>query len=140
MKLLSGAFAAAILAAALATGCSEPPQRYSSEIHQNSTEIHQSLDVGPKRTIEVGESARLMATSHNLIGVKQLTWTVTPSVGKVTVEKYADSQTALFSADQPGVYVITASADLGNGRVISSDTTVTVNGRPIVSDRDTIQR
>ena len=129
MKLFSGAFAAAIVAAALATGCSESPQRYS--------EIHPSLEVGPKRTIEVGESARLMATSHNLIGAKQLQWTVTPNVGKITVERDADSQTALFSADQPGVYVITATADMGNGRMISNDTTVTVNGRPMVSDRET---
>ena len=51
MKLFSGALVATVFAAALATGCSETPHRYS--------EVRPSIEVGPGRTIEAGETTRL---------------------------------------------------------------------------------
>jgi hypothetical protein len=127
MKLFSGALVAAVLAAALATGCSESPRRYS--------EIRPALHVSPVQTMQVGESRRVTITTHNLVGARAINWSVSPNAGRIQVEQNANGQTALFMADQPGTYIITASADLGNGQMVSDQTTVTVHGRPMTTDR-----
>jgi hypothetical protein len=127
MKLFSGALAATVLAAALATGCSETPHRYS--------EIRPSLHVTPVQTMQVGESRRVAVTTQNLVGARAIRWDVSPTNGRIQLEQGTSGQTALFTADQPGTYIITASADMGNGQMVSDQTTVTVNGRPLTSER-----
>ena len=126
MKIFSGALVATVLAAALATGCSETPHRYS--------EIRPSLHVAPVQTMQVGESRRVSITTENLVGARAIRWDVSPTNGRIQVEQNANGQTALFTADQPGTYIITASADMGNGQMISDQTTVTVHGRPVTTE------
>jgi len=129
MKLCSGILSAAVLVAAVTAGCNESPSRM--------TRIEPAIQLGPSRTIQAGESARLTARTENLVGTHALQWSVSPNVARITPENQSNGQTALFSSDQPGVYVVTARADMGNGQVIASDTTITVNGRPITSERMT---
>lgn len=127
MKRFSGALVATLIAAALATGCSETPRRY--------TEIRPSIDMMPVQTMQAGETRRVTIRTENLVGAQAINWSVSPDAGRISPEQQANGQSAIFTAEQPGTYVISASADLGNGRVVSDQTTVTVHGRPITSDR-----
>jgi hypothetical protein len=127
MKLSSGALISAMVAAAVATGCSETPRRY--------TEIRPSIDMMPVQTMQAGETRRITIRTENLVGAQAISWSVSPDAGRISPEQQAHGQSAIFTSEQPGTYVISASADLGNGRVVSDQTTVTVHGRPITSDR-----
>ena len=97
MKLFSGVLAATVLAAALATGCSETPHRYS--------EIRPSLHVTPVQTMQVGESRRVAVTTQNLVGARAIRWDVSPTNGRIQLEQGTSGQTALFTADQIGQLV-----------------------------------
>jgi hypothetical protein len=128
MKLFSGTLVATIFAAALATGC--------GEIAHSTADVRPSINVSAGRTIQAGESTRLTATTRNLVGARAIRWSVTPNVARIQVENESNGQTALFSTDQPGTYEVSATADLGNGQMISDHTTVVVRNRPAVtSDR-----
>lgn len=126
---------AILAAAALSVGvvaCTEAPRR-----HAGKTEPAIMVTPATGR-IQVGESKRLTAQTMNLVGAGNIRWNVSPNAGRIASD--GNGQTALFTADQPGTYLITASADAGNGRIVSSDTTITVDGRPMTTDRDTSNR
>jgi len=129
MKLFSALLASSVLAAALATGCAESPTA-------SNKALEPAIELSSPTAMQTGESRRIIAATQNLVGAHELRWTVTPSGGgQVRSEQQNAGQSAIFSAQQPGVYVITASADAGNGRMISNSTTVTVNGQPMTSER-----
>jgi hypothetical protein len=126
MKLFSSALAVAVLAAAMATGCTEAPNMRSSRLDP-------SIHLSPPTSIEAGTSTRVSAKTENLVGARNIRWTVSPSTGRLQAEEQTNGQSAVFSANEPGTYVISATADMGNGKMITADTNITVKGRPITN-------
>lgn len=82
----------------------------------------------------VGESVVVDARTINLGQGSNVTWAVSPNVAKINPSDNNRGLTAMFSADQPGTYVITATAKLPDGRAISSETNIMVKGRAMTSD------
>ncbi|HVS70034.1 MAG TPA: hypothetical protein VHQ47_02135 [Phycisphaerae bacterium] len=86
------------------------------------------ISVNPAhKTMVAGETILVSARTVNLVGAPALRWTVTPNAGRIT-PRTNNGEIAMFTADQPGTYLITASADAGNGRWVQSSANVTVNG------------
>jgi len=119
--------AASVLAATI-VGCQMPPRHTAA--------LDPSLHVMPsRRVILVGESTHLVAHSRDLAGSGNVQWTVSPAVGRITVESRPGS-TAMFTADQPGAYVIKATVQRPDGTwVTSRDIAITVNGPVIATER-----
>ena len=126
MKCVS--FLAACVIATTLAGCQTSPRHVAS--------LDPNIHVSPsRRVILVGESTHLIAHSRDLAGSGDIRWTVSPTVGRITVESKPGS-TAMFSADQPGSYVIKAMAQRPDGTwVTSRDISITVNGPMVVSER-----
>jgi len=121
MKLLSTILAASVVSAAL-IGCAGEPR------HMSMSEPKVVIEPA-RRTVMTGESSRLVAHTMDVAGSSDVKWSVSPNVGKIQVDnKSGDS--ALFSADQPGTYVINARVQRPDGTwVTSPDLAITVNGR-----------
>jgi hypothetical protein len=119
-----GLIAAALFSALLAA-CTTSP---STSNHDTDPTIYTSAN---HNSIMVGESVTVTAKTTNLAGSGDVKWTVIPSGSgaKVTPDRNTHNQTALFSADQPGNYVVKAVVDGGKNGPVSSETTVTVNAR-----------
>lgn len=81
-----------------------------------------------------GESIVVDARTINLGQGSDVTWAVSPNVAKISPTKTNRGLTAMFTADQPGTYVVTATAKLPDGRNISSETNIMVKGRAMTSD------
>jgi hypothetical protein len=120
MKLLSGVLASSVLALAVLGGCAMNPS--------NQAAAAPSLKVvTSSHNIDAGTSARVTAETANVVGSGDIKWTVTPDVGHVKTDS-THGQTAVFSADQPGTYVVKAAIDVGNGNWVSDTADITVNG------------
>lgn len=132
MKLFPATLAAALFAATLVAGC--------GEIAHSTADVRPTINVTPGRTIQAGETTRVTATTRNLVGVRAIRWNVSPNDGRIQVEAESNGQTALFSADRPGNYMVSATADLGNGQMLTDHTTVTVRPRPTVTSDRIIDR
>jgi len=126
MKCIS--FVAASVLVTSLVGCQMPPRHTAA--------LDPSLHVMPsRRVILVGESTHLVARSRDLAGSGDVRWTVSPAVGRITVETKPGS-TAMFTADQPGAYVIKATVQRPDGTwVTSRDVSITVNGPVIATER-----
>ena len=132
MKLLSGLLASSVLAVVVLGGCAMNPG--------NSAAAAPSLKViTSSHNIDAGTSARVTAETVNLVGTGDVKWSVSPDVGHIKVDS-EHGQTAVFSADQAGTYVVKAAVDAGNGNWVSDTTDITVtgvtdsNGRPLSSE------
>src|SRR5271170_2028900 len=120
MKLLSGVLASSVLALAVLGGCAMNPG--------NQAAAAPSLKVvTSSHNIDAGTSARVTAETANVVGNGDIKWSVTPNVGSVTSDS-AHGQTAVFSANQAGTYVVKAAIDVGNGNWVSDTADITVNG------------
>ncbi len=82
----------------------------------------------------VGESVVVDARTVNLGQGSKVTWSVSPNVAKISPSDANRGLSAMFSADQPGTYVVTATAKLPDGRNISSETNIVVKGRAMSSE------
>lgn len=120
MKLFTGILATAVLSASLMTGCSMSPK--SEAAAQPMIKL-----TAMNHNIETGTTTRVTAHSANLVGARNIQWTVSPNVANIRPDSNS-GQTAIFSANQAGTYIVKASADLGNGQWVSDETTITVNG------------
>ncbi|MCL2648973.1 MAG: hypothetical protein FWD61_18565 [Phycisphaerales bacterium] len=118
---------ASVLATVL-VGCQTTPR--------HTTSLEPNLRVDPsRRTIMVGESTHLVAHSRDLAGSGDVKWTVSPAVGRITTDSRPGS-TAMFTADQPGAYVIKATVQRPDGTwVTSRDISITVNGPVMATER-----
>ena len=129
MKLFSAALVSMILAGAMATGCTESPKRMTA------SDLQPAIHLDGPRTIDASTSTALNARTENLVGAKGVGWTASPNGAKITADKDSYGQRVIFTADQPGTYVVTASVDMGNGHIVMDKTTVTVKDRPMVTER-----
>ena len=131
MKCLT--FMAACVLASSVVGCQMPPRHVVA--------LDPSLQVSPsRRIILVGESTHLVAHSRDLAGSSDVRWTVSPTVGRISVDSKPGA-IAMFSADQPGAYVIKAMAQRPDGTwVTSRDVAITVNGPVVVTERVITER
>jgi hypothetical protein len=128
MKFFSGTLATTLVAATLVAGC--------GDIAHSTADVRPSIKVTPGRTIQAGERTRITANTRNLVGARAIRWNVTPNDAQIQAEAESNGQTALFGADQPGVYTVSATVDLGNGQMITDHTSVTVRPRPtVISER-----
>jgi hypothetical protein len=120
MKLLP--ILAATVIAAAGFGCAMEPHHVAT--------LSPGVRVDTTRhNIMVGESARIVAHTMDVAGGSAIKWSVSPNVGKIQMETKA-GESAIFSADQPGSYVINAAVQRPDGTwVTSPDTAITVNGR-----------
>jgi len=122
-------YAALMVAAATslftAVGCNNSPK---TSMGENPPAI--TADATRKDMV-TGESVLVTAKTANLVGAKDIHWTVSPAASgaKINPDPNTSNTAGFFTADQPGVYVLTATADAGNGRMVSSDLTITVHGR-----------
>lgn len=100
----------------IALGCDTGPRRVDV--------AQPSLSIRPNHgTILAGESTIIVAHSANLIGrPNNVRWSTT--MGQI--EPSRDTSTARFTADRPGVAIISADLDT-DGRMLHSETKVTVN-------------
>jgi hypothetical protein len=95
--------------------------------------------------IESGTSARVTAHTMNLVGSGNVRWSVSPNVGHVQVDT-THGQSAIFSADQAGTYIVKAAVDAGNGQWVSDSVDITVhgvtdaNGRPVSTNNSGTDR
>jgi hypothetical protein len=118
MKWVRVPLMAAMVAASLAA-CSNSPRRDdAAEPDVTVTPYH--------KTMLAGETIAVMARTANLVGSSPLRWTVTPTTAQITPQ--GNGLMAMFTANEPGTYLITVSADAGNGRWVQSSANVTVNG------------
>lgn len=126
MKLYHAALvAAAVTSLFTAVGCESSPKTTKGDMPPAIT-----ADATRKDMVE-GESVLVTAQTVNLIGAKNVHWTISPAAtnAKINPDPNSYNTAGYFTADQPGVYVITATADAGDGRMVSSDLTITVHGR-----------
>jgi hypothetical protein len=127
MKSVTASLAAVLIAAAtLATACTTSPAMRSSRLDP-------AINLNGPRTIEAGESTHITAQTENLVASRGIQWSASPNVAKIQREDNS-GQSALFTADQPGTYVVTAFADTANGGRVESRTTVTVRPRPVAGN------
>lgn len=95
--------------------------------------------------IETGTSARVTAHTMNLVGAGNVRWTVSPNVGRVNIDT-THGQSAIFTADQAGTYIVKAAVNAGNGEWVSDSVDITVhgvtnpNGRPISTNNSNTDR
>ena len=133
MKLHYGFLASSVLAISLLGGCATNP--HSGAAAAPDLRVRTSA-----HNIESGTSARVTALTSNLVGTGNIRWSVSPNVGHIQVDS-AHGQTAIFSADQAGTYIVKAAADTGNGEWVSDSVDITVhgvtdsNGRPVSSEK-----
>jgi hypothetical protein len=83
-----------------------------------------------------GESVVVDARTVKLGQGSNVSWAVSPNVAKFKPTDTNRGLSAMFSADQPGTYVVTATAKLPDGRTVSSETNITVRGRAMTSDQN----
>lgn len=125
MKLMqTGLLAASVLSLFVVVGCSE-----SKKATSNITPEPAITASATRHDMYAGESVMLTAKTINLAGAKEIKWSVSPNVGSIKPELGRTSQQALFTTEQPGVYVITAKATSPEGSTVSSSTTITVSGQ-----------
>jgi len=120
MKILSILSASLVTAALI--GCASEPR------HMSMTEPSVKI-VTTHQTVMVGESTRLLAHTMDVAGSSAVQWKVSPSGAKIQTDTKS-GESALFSADQPGTYILNAMVQSPDGNwVTSPDITITVNGR-----------
>jgi len=115
--------AACVVSAIPLTACESSPSTKRSSMEPAITAM-----ASRKETL-AGESVVVDARTVNLGQGSNIQWSVSPNVAKISPTDSNRGLTAMFTADQPGTYVVTASANLPDGRRINSDTTIVVNGR-----------
>lgn len=81
-----------------------------------------------------GETVMVDARTVNLGEGSTVSWAVSPNVAKISPMEVNRGLSAKFTADQPGTYIVTATAKLPDGRHISSETNIMVKGRSLTSD------
>ncbi len=81
-----------------------------------------------------GESVLVDARTTNFGEGSKVKWSVSPDVAKISPTDDSRGLSAMFSADQPGTYVVTASAKLPDGNMLRSETNIVVKGRAMSSD------
>jgi hypothetical protein len=132
MKLFPSVLATSVLALSILGGCAMSP-------HQESVAAP-AIKISPdSHNISAGTTTRVVANTVNVVGGSNIKWTVSPNVGSVKSDG-PHGTTALFTANQPGTYIVEARVNLGDGQVISNTTDVTVNGvdangRPLTDNR-----
>lgn len=125
MKLFqTGLLAASVLTLFVVVGCEQGPKKTADLTPEPAIRATAS-----RRDMIAGESVMLTAKTMNLVGTKEIQWSVSPQAGSIKPEHGLSNQQALFTTDQPGVYVITAKATAPDGRTVSSDTSITVSGK-----------
>jgi hypothetical protein len=81
-------------------------------------------------SVHVGETTRITAATYNLAGSGALKWSVSPNNAKITADSN-NSQAAMFSANQPGTYIISAATQKTDGGWVTGNVDITVNGEPM---------
>lgn len=119
----TGLVAASVLSLGMVVGCSSTPR---SQTEMTKPAI---TTAATRQNIVAGESVMVTANTVNLVGSNGVRWSVTPSGANLQPQQDTAGQTALFSANQPGTYVVRAEAQGADGRTASSETTITVSGR-----------
>jgi len=133
MKLHSCLLASSVLAMTLLGGCATNP--HTGAAAEPALKVSTS-----SHNIDSGTSARVIAHTVNLVGSGNVRWSVSPNVGHIDVDSQ-HGQTAVFTADQAGTYIVKAAVDAGNGQWVSDSVDITVhgvtdsNGRPISSEK-----
>lgn len=120
MKLFPSVLATSVLALSVLGGCAMTPHNESAAAPKIniSTESH---------NISAGTTTRLTANTMNVVGGSKVQWFVSPTVGSIKPES-DNGVTALFSADQPGTYIVTATVKLPDGNWATDKTNISVNG------------
>jgi len=130
MKAFTGFLCATALTALMAGGC-------TSAGHYRTASLQPGIMLDGPRQVSVGEQERLVAHTQDTAGARGVQWTVEPSTARITPENNTAGQTAMFSANQRGRYIITARVDMGNGQApVEKSTTIdVVGGGAMVNER-----
>lgn len=128
MKLATtGLLGACALALCLNAGCENKPKT-RAEMTQPRMEV-----TSTRTSMVTGEALLVSAETRNLVGARNLRWTVQgPDNARgatITPEAEHANQTAIFTAKQPGNYRVVATAEAPDGRQVSQSTLITVVGR-----------
>jgi hypothetical protein len=120
MKLFPSVLATSVLALSVLGGCAMNPHNETAAAPalKLTTESH---------NISVGTTTRLTAETMNVVGGSDIQWKVTPTVAKISPEG-DHKTTALFSSNEPGMYIVKAFVNMGNGDWVSDTVDITVNG------------
>lgn len=122
MKFISGFAGAAIVAALVLSGC-------NTAGHYQGAALRPAIMLDAPHEVAVGESQRIVAHTQDTAGAKSIQWTVEPNTARVTAENSTSGQSAMFTSNQRGRYIVTARVDMGNNQMpVENSTTIDVIG------------
>ena len=131
MNAFSGLLAATVVTALMAGGCNSMEKM----VHSKPAALEPAISLEGPRQVAPGELQRVIAHTKDTAGSRAVQWMVEPSTARITPENSTAGQTAMFTANQRGRYIITARVEMGNGQPpVQSSTTVDVVGGPAVVD------
>lgn len=82
-----------------------------------------------QKSINTGDSTTVSASTANLAGGSQILWQVSPSTGRVETDRSDSSGLhARFTANEPGTYIVKATARAADGSSTSDETNIVVSG------------
>jgi hypothetical protein len=121
MEFVKYALTASVLSLAALAGCQSSPVASNQNVEPRITVV------STRGMTAAGESVLITAQTRDLLGSKRVNWTVSPDGPKLSPNGESGQQ-VLFTAQEPGTYVVQAWVTSPDGRRLSDQTNITVNG------------